>query len=129
VETLILIYFSVISQYRKGMMEQVIANRQSGNAWVALPTQLPETDGYIAVYDCSEIGNIWWVESPNGIWESMLIVDCAMPRGTDGAAEWMEENNVAMEVDYQTAVRWGTVGRGVKAHWAKEYPIGVRLER
>jgi hypothetical protein len=125
----IIIYFSIISQYREGIMEQVIANRQSGSAWVSLPMNLPRTDGYIAVRDCNELENIWWVKSPNGIWESMLVVDCARPAGTDGAAEWMDDENVAMEVDYETAVRWGTVGRGIWAEWAKSFPAGPTLER
>ena len=125
----IIIYFSVISQYRAGIMEMVIENRQSGNAWVSLPRDLPRTDGWIAVQDCALLGDIWWVENPNGVWESMLIVDCARPPDTDLAYEWMEEENVAMEVDYQTAVRWGTVGKGIKALWSKKYPTGPMLER
>lgn len=42
----------------------------------------------------------------------MLVVDCA--QAGDGTVEWMRENNVVLEVDYQTAVRWGTVGRGIE---------------
>ena len=118
----IIIYFSIISQYSEGMMLQVIENRQSGNAWVSLPEVLPRTDGYIAVLDCAELENVWWVENPDGVWESMLIVDCA--RKNDGTPEWFLENNVAMEVDYQTAERWGTVGKLVKARWAKSCPAG-----
>jgi len=125
----IIIYFSIISQYSQGMMEQVVANRQAGNAWVSLPMDLPKTDGYIAVLDCNELENIWWVENPNGVWESMLVVDCARPLETDGAAEWFLENNIAMEIDYETAVRWGTVGKGINASWAKSFPVGLTLER
>lgn len=111
-------------------MEQVIANRQSGNAWVSLPADLPRTDGFIAVHDCALLGDIWWVENPiTKVWESMLIVDCARPAGTDGAAEWMEENDVAMEVDYETARRWGTIGHGIWSNWSKAYPTGPMLER
>ena len=126
----IIVYFSIISQYREGIMEQVIANRQSGNAWVSLPMDLPRTDGYIAVQDCRELENIWWVENPVTMeWESMLVVDCARPPGTDLAYERMNENNVAMEVDYETAERWGTLGRGIWAHWSTAYPEGPMLER
>ena len=111
-------------------MEQVIANRQSGNAWVSLPMDLPRTDGFIAVHDCALLGDIWWVENPiTKVWESMLVVDCARPAGTDGAAEWMIKNDVAMEVDYETAVRWGTIGKGIKASWAKSFPAGPTLTR
>ena len=119
----IIIYLSIISQYREGMMERVIENRQSGNAWVMLPLELPKTDGWIAVRDCDRLEDIWWVENPVTMeWESMLIVDCARPPETDGAVEWMLENNVAMEVDYQTAERWGAIGKLTKARWSESYP-------
>lgn len=125
----IIIVLSVISQYSPGVMETVVDNRQSGKAWVGLPENLPETDGFIAVRDCSEIGSVWYVQNPNnGNWESFLVADCAMPTGTDGAAEWMEENNVAMEVGYKTAERWGMVGRGFKTCWTKTKPQGMALE-
>jgi hypothetical protein len=117
----ILIFFSLVSQYSPGMMEQVIVNRQTGNAWVSLPQVLPLTDGYIAVKDCAELGNIWWAQNPvNEQWESFLIVDCAAPN--DGTIEWMDRYSIAFEVDYETAVRWNTVGRGVYVSWAKENP-------
>jgi len=129
-ETLILMYYSMISQYREGIIEQVIANRQSGNAWVSLPLDLPKTNGYIAVLDCSKLEDVWWVKNPDGEWESMLIVDCARPYGTDGAAEWMLEHNIAMEVDYETAKRWGKIGRGFGAWWTDRHPIELHgLER
>lgn len=118
-----IIAFALISQYSQGMMELVIENRQNGNAWVSLPNVLPKTDGFIAVQDCSELENIWWVENPQTkVWESMLIVDCARPEGTDGASEWMAENNIAMEVDYETARRWETIGSLISARWSESFP-------
>jgi hypothetical protein len=85
---------------------------------------LPKTDGWIAVRDCNELENIWWVENPvTKEWESMLVVDCA--RKGDGTSEWMEENNVAMEVDYQTAVRWDAVGRLARTRWATSFPYEI----
>lgn len=103
------------SHYSPGVMEQVIVNRQTGNAWVHLPSELPMVDGYAAVQDCSRLGEVLYLR-PVGAqsWESFLVVDCAMLPGTDGAHEWMTENNIGVEVDYETALRWGTAGGGVK---------------
>ena len=106
-------------------MRQVLENRQNGTAWVSLPDNVPRTDGYIAVLDCDELGNIWWVQNPQGQWESMLVVDCACPG--DGTTEWMIENNVALEIDYQTALRWDRVGQGFMTYWSKQNPIGKML--
>ncbi|MBU2051218.1 MAG: hypothetical protein KKH61_19900 [Gammaproteobacteria bacterium] len=94
-------------------MEQVIHNRTSGNAWVSLPTPLPAVDGYVAVPDCSRLGKLVYLRY-SGPWETFLVADCAMPKGTDGAYEWMTENGIGVEVDYETAVRWGIVGRGAR---------------
>ena len=39
------------------------------------------------------------------------MVDCA---GTDdGTLEWIDEGNIGIEVDYETAVAWDTVGYGI----------------
>ena len=117
----LIIFLSIASQYGPGTMEMVVENRQNGNAWVSLPVETPDVDGFIAVQDCENLGDTWYIQNPiNGKWESFWIVDCARPG--DGSAAWMEENNIAMEVDYQSAVRWNTVGRGIKVKWAKENP-------
>ena len=103
-------------------MSQVIENRQSGNAWVSLP-ETPKVDGYIAVQNCGDLGDIWWVQNPvDGTWERFWVVDCA--KESDGALDWMQENDIALEVDYETAVRWNTVGRGIKIRWSKVDPRG-----
>lgn len=120
---IIIIITSLASQYSPGTAQQVIENRQSGNAWASLPRVLPETDGYIAVQECGELGDIWWIQNPlTDVWESFLVIDCSMPAGTDGTIEWMKENDIAMEVDYETAVRWETVGGGVWVSWTKQNP-------
>jgi len=43
-----------------------------------------------------------------------VVADCSMPPGTDGAYEWMTNNNIVGEIDYDTAVRWGVVGRAAR---------------
>ena len=92
------------SQYSPGIMDQVRANRQLDPVHV---------DGYIAVADCADIGQVWWIR-PIGQaeWESFQVMDCAAPN--DGAREWMARNRIIVEVDHLTAVRWGTVGRGIR---------------
>jgi len=96
-------------------MEQVVANRQS---WEQLPATLPPVAGYIAVQDCSRIGEVWWLRpASGGPWEKFLVVDCAGPQlRADGltGGQWMQDNNVIVEVGYPTALDWGTVGRGIK---------------
>jgi len=95
-------------------MERVVANRQ---AWGQLPATLPRVDGYIAVVDCSALGEVWLLR-PAGAetWERFLVADCAGPQlRLDGftGGQWMEKNRIIVEVGYPTVERWGVVGRGV----------------
>ncbi len=99
-------------------MSRVISVRQAGLTAYGLPETLPEgIDGFIAVLDCPEIGNIWNIRHQGSIWwERFLVTDCAGKndaRASDGlsGAEWMIGYGVLIEVDYLTAVRWGTIGR------------------
>lgn len=110
------------SHYREGLMELVVTNRQTGNAWVSLPAELPMVDGFAAVADCNRLGDTILVR-PMGSqgWHEFLIVDCADPR--DGTEEWMEINDVELEVGYPVALQWGSVGKLV------EVEIGIRQRR
>ena len=98
------------SQYAKGVMQRVIRVRQAGRTSRTLPENLPQVDGYAAALSANAIGQIWYIQ-PEGHshWERILIVDCG---GADGGASWMARNNVLVEVDYETAQRWDTLGRG-----------------
>jgi len=97
-------------------MESVIRVRQSGRTRMGLPAELPEVDGYIAVEKCSQIGEIWYLrpEGGEGV-ESFLVVDCS---GSIKTSEWMMRNNILVEVDWGTVLRWGGA-----------YHRGIRLER
>lgn len=99
------------SQYDQGVMEQVVANRQAGLTEYNLPAELPKVSGYAAVLDCDEIGKTWLVKREGGEWELMLVVDCS---GDEATSKWMKDNNIVIEVGYETAVRWGVVGEGVE---------------
>jgi len=114
----ILIVAGWASQYAPGKIEQVINVRQTRSVRIKLPARLPKTDGFIAVLDCAEIGNVWHLR-PEGtkVFESFLVVDCAGP----GAAGWMRRNNILVEVDFKTAVRWSTVGHGQRVERAVEF--------
>jgi hypothetical protein len=92
------------------MMQEVIANRQNGRAWISLP-ETPPVDGYIAVLDCAHLGEIWTLrEQGADAWERFWVVDCA---GDDATRRWMLDNNITVEFDYETVARWGYVGLGV----------------
>ena len=117
------VLISTISQYSPGRMELTIERRQTHQTAIDLPERLPRVDGYIAVKECSEIGDIWWAMSTSRQWERFLVVDCARPDDSDNTRTWMDERNIAFEVDGETAKRWGIVGRLVEAQWTKENPM------
>jgi len=107
-------------------MARVIATRQAGLTARDLPLDLPPVDGYVAARYPDDIGRVVLLR-PIGRreWERFLVVDCAGRndrRESDGLSglAWMERYNVLVEVDYETAVRWDTVGRGimVQMRWA-----------
>ena len=110
IETILaILLYGTASQYAPGVMQEVISNRQR---WGQLPMELPPTDGYVATLEANLIGSFVYIR-PEGadIWEQFLVVDCA--GHADGGYAWMLRNNVLVEVDYETAVRWNTVGRGI----------------
>ena len=107
-----LVLAAYASHYSDGIMQDVLHNRQTGQAWVSLPLDLPAYDGLIAVRDCAYLGEIWTIR-PVGFpsWERHLVVDCARPAWYDGAREWMDANHIMVEVSFTTAERWGSVGK------------------
>ena len=103
------------SQYDPGVFERVIRNRQS---WGQLPASPPVVDGYVAVEDCSRVGEFIYLKpARQGKWEKFWIVDCAAPP----AREWMKRNNILVEVDSKTVKRWGYPrGRGIPVEVGKK---------
>lgn len=95
------------SHYSLDRMERVIGDRIApGRTWKDLELPLPITDGYIAAPLCEDIGEVWYLRPAfQEQWESFLVVDCAGP----DAIDWMEDNDILVEVDYKTAERWGTI--------------------
>ena len=67
------------------------------------PEQVQSADGFVAVGDCSRIGEWVYVRSLHAAeWLRMLVFGCA---GDAESAAFMER--AAVEVDYWTAQAWG----------------------
>lgn len=100
----------IASQYSQGKMQQVIAYRQNHNQ---IPLNLSQYDGFVAVLEADDIGREYWIR-PVGRdhWEKFLAVDCAGI--ADGGYAWMVNSGIIAEVDYQSAQRWNTIGRGIE---------------
>ena len=109
-QLILVIAIGIASQYSLGVSESVIRVRQTSNVHRSLPLEIPNVDGYLAVRDCHHIGEIWWLRPVGGEVESFWVIDCA---GSQETRDWMNTTIIG-EVDHQTAVRWETVGRGIK---------------
>ena len=109
----------IASQYAPGKMESVISVRQiPGRTNYTAPLNLERFDGFVAMNDCSELGNEYYIKpTDKKEWELFLVVDCS---GHKSTTDWMLRNNIIVEVDYETANRWDTVGRGIKIRLAKK---------
>jgi hypothetical protein len=114
-----IIMTGIASQYAPGVMDKVVYNRQNLSTVVSLPNNLPAVDGYVASQYCSDIGKIIYLrpaDCEECEFEKFLVADCAGI--ADGGLSWMLRNNIVVEVDYETAVRRNTVGRGVRVELA-----------
>ena len=109
--------------YNPGVMEQVVAVRQAG--WTAnpLPPEFSHVIGFIARQDCSEIGRLVWIfHESEGVRGPYLVADCA--NKLEGHDRVMERKGIVVEVDFNTATRWGVVGFGPE--FINVVVIGVR---
>jgi len=102
------------SQYAEGVMDRVIENRI---AWEQIPKDLDKYAGFIAVRDCSNVGEEYYLYHP-ALSRPVLVLatDCASKsdRQSDtdlrSGYEWMLDGNILVEMDYDLAERLGTVG-------------------
>ena len=87
----------VAVSYAPGVMERVAKN--TGRSY----------EGYIgavALELCSDVGKSVWLKRPGYDFEGpFLVIDCAKPEDLYGNVVY---EGIAVEVDYNTAVRWGT---------------------
>lgn len=127
-------------------MERTIKVRQSGRTAHTLPQKLPEVFGYVAVADCSKIGEMLYLRPKGGkIWYRFLIVDCASKidrRISDGLSgyQWMKQKGVIVELDYNSYLKFfgtrlktrATVETGIPykstKQWAREFNF-IRSEK
>ena len=99
----------IASQYDLGVMRRVVARQQRLGR---LPADLRLFDGFIAVQRCSDVGKFYLLR-PLGTehWELFAAADCS---GSVATTAWMVNGAILAEVGHETAVRWGTVGRGIE---------------
>lgn len=97
------------SQYSLGVMERVVKYQQRRER---LPSDVSCFDGFVAIQSCSNVGKIYLIRPLGSLrWERFIAADCS---GSATTSAWMVRNNILVEVDYKTALRWRTVGRGIK---------------
>lgn len=97
--------FGYLSQYAPTMMELVISNRQQMGQ---LPWDLSGYSVFVAMESCDEVGRTKYLTWDDGSVERVLVTDCS---GSLETSQWMWDNNIIAEVDYNTAYRHGFVGR------------------
>lgn len=113
----IILATGIASQYGPGVMPRVIQTRQRLGD---LPQNISGYDGYIAVANCRYIGHTAYILPHGGELERFLVADCASKSDQQGPGddrsgyEWMTSEGIVAEVDYETARRWNTVGRGIR---------------
>jgi hypothetical protein len=99
----------VASQYDPGIMSRVVARQQRLGR---LPDDLSIFDGFIAVQRCTDVGKFYLLR-PLGTerWELFAAADCS---GSVETTAWMRRGGILAEVDFATASRWQTIGRGIE---------------
>lgn len=103
------------SQYSPGVMQRVVAYRQSIGQ---LPEDVSMYDGFIAVRECGDIGNAYLIR-PTGTedWSLVLAADCASKNDSQSESDprsgyqWMVDGNFHAEIGHEMALRWNCVGR------------------
>jgi hypothetical protein len=93
------------SQYAAGIMPATVAAHQS---WGHLPLDLSQYTVFGATAVCADMGREFLVNY-TGEWERGIVSDCSNILATK---EWFADNQILLEVDFETAERWGITGRG-----------------
>jgi hypothetical protein len=96
-----------VSRYDEGVFERVIRVRIA-NGYGFVPDDWKSYDGYLAVLDCSTVGDeVWARPGPGHKWERFLIADCS---GHASTTYWFNMNGIVAEVDHATFQRWTEAG-------------------
>lgn len=99
-----------LSQYAEQPTSEVLANRQvQGRTAYTLPANWQSFDGFIAMRDCGELGNVYRL-NVDGQLMTILVFDCS---GHQSTSDWMTRNNILGEIDYWSALKLGRLGRGI----------------
>lgn len=93
------------SQYAPHIMQYTIEARQG---WNHLPDDLSQYTVFAATAECDDIGREFLI-SYDGGYERGIVTDCSNIPETKA---WFADNLILLEVDGDTAARWGIVGRG-----------------
>ena len=76
---------------------------------------------YIAVPQCWRIGERGYIKIEDNHWLRYIVFDCASRDPRDRTRQWMEENNVLVEIDYWTVRRLDLVCRcGLEIEMVKD---------
>lgn len=99
-----------ISQFAKSPTDGTLHYRQYES--MELDPDIPY-DGYIAVKDCSRVGDEAFLkleyDDYSSDWLHVAVFDCS---GHVSTSEWMDSDNIIAEVDWYTAEEHGFLGRG-----------------
>lgn len=111
---LIFSYISVTyghaAYYAEGVMEGVVYVRQHSDMWGRLSAEVPPVIGFVALNDCGELNTLVWLwhEDPPELAGPYWVVDCRAEQDVLAA----KIKDIIVEVDYNTAKRWGVIGYG-----------------
>ena len=85
------------SAYAPGVMEATVAARMEHGYWFTPPPRnWYEAAGYVAVNDCTRVGEMATLIDPGGREWRVLVADCG---GADGGSDFMTRNNIIAELD------------------------------
>ena len=89
------------SAYAPGVMAEVITYRRANGLWRnPLPVDWYTAAGYIATNDCSQVGQMLTLITPDGRARRVLVADCGGPGDGVGAA-WMTKHRIVAELDWR----------------------------
>lgn len=104
------------SRYDEGVFEGVVAHRNANGWWRnPLPPDWTAVSGYAATSDCGQVGQVVLMRPVGAAtWERLLVADCA---GDMPTLNWLIDNNIIAELDYELFTRW-----------ASEYGLPLAIE-
>lgn len=100
-------YHGWASQYGSNTVTDVTLEARQG--WGHLPEDVSMYDGFVATESCDHIGKEMYLYREGIGLEFFAVFDCS---GHASTTRWMKANNILVEIDHRTAVRWDVVGEG-----------------